>query len=187
MELTDSLLNKLVPNSSLKICASLTPYLNPALLAYEVTTQLRVAHFIAQVGHESGSFVYFGEIWGPTTAQLGYEGRKDLGNTQKGWGSKYRGYGLIQTTGHANVVSVRDRLRKRFPNMLVPDFELLPQLLKEPKWAVYSATDFWAMKNINPLADIDDCVAVTKKVNGGTNGLKDRQARLAVAKRVLGI
>ena len=62
----------------------------------------RVAMFLAQVGHETGSLKWQNEIWGPTAAQTRYEGRKDLGNVQPGDGAKFAGRGLIQLTGRSN-------------------------------------------------------------------------------------
>ena len=88
-------------------------HLAEACAAYHITTPERLAAFLAQIGHESASLRYVAEVWGPTTTQQRYEGRKDLGNTQSGDGSRYRGRGLIQTTGRANYAAVRDRLRRR--------------------------------------------------------------------------
>lgn len=214
MVLTDSMLNQIVPRSSLRTCASVVDHLNKAMLAYEITTKLRVAHFLSQVGHECESFATVEENLNYSTqgllttfgkyflnavsadayarqperiANRVYANRIGNKDTASGDGWRYRGRGFIMTTGHDNYVVVRDRLRKRFPNMLVPDFELLPELVKEPKWAAYTAADFWDMKNLNPVADMDNVLEVTRKVNGGTNGLDDRKSRLVVAKRVLGV
>ncbi|UXN73362.1 hypothetical protein N8D56_21180 [Devosia sp. A8/3-2] len=68
----------------------------------------RLAHYIAQLGHESGGFRYDREVWGPTAAQKRYEGRADLGNTVKGDGKKFSGKGPIQITGRANVTAFHD-------------------------------------------------------------------------------
>src|SRR5690606_17393021 len=81
------------------------PYVRAACIEFEITAPTRLAAFLAQVGHESGGFVYAREIWGPTEAQKRYEGRKDLGNTQPGDGSRFRGRGLIQITGRANYTA----------------------------------------------------------------------------------
>jgi putative chitinase len=153
--------------------------------AYEINTPLRLAHFLAQVGHESGALAHVREIWGPTAAQQRYEGRADLGNTQPGDGERYCGRGLLQTTGRANYTALRDRLRAR--GLDAPDFVAAPSLLEHPQWAVLSACDYWGMRNINRLADADDFVGVTKAINGGTNGIEDRRRRLARAVSALGL
>lgn len=149
---------------------------------YEINTRRRLAHFIAQVGHESGSLLYTREIWGPTATQAKYEGRKDLGNTRQGDGALFRGRGLIQITGRFNYATMYQRLRDRFGND-VPNFEEQPHLLEEPRWAALSAGEFWHWKQLNKLADSDDVTAVTRRINGGTNGLADRRRRLKVAER----
>jgi putative chitinase len=148
---------------------------------YGITTPRRLAHFLAQIGHESGSLRHAREIWGPTPVQLRYEGRADLGNVQPGDGERYRGRGLIQTTGRSNYRRAAQRLRDRG----APDFETQPELLELPEWAAWSAADYWAMRSINAAADADDLLRVTRLVNGGLNGLQDRQRRLAQAKAVL--
>lgn len=153
---------------------------------YDITTPARIAAFLAQVGHESGGFRYTSEIWGPTPAQQRYEGRKDLGNTQPGDGSRYRGHGFIQTTGRANHAAVRDRLRQRL-SVEVPDFEEHPEALAELPWACLSAADYWDMRKLNALADAGDFEAITRKVNGGLNGHADRVARWERVKAVLGV
>lgn len=153
---------------------------------YDITTPARIAAFLAQVGHESGGFRYTSEIWGPTPAQQRYEGRKDLGNTQPGDGSRYRGHGFIQTTGRANHVAVRDRLRQRL-SVEVPDFEEHPEALAELPWACLSAADYWDMRKLNALADAGDFEAITRKVNGGLNGHADRVARWERVKSVLSV
>lgn len=159
------------------------PHLDAACEAYQINTPLRLAHFLAQVGHESGALVHSREVWGPTPAQERYEGRLDLGNTQAGDGRRYMGRGLLQTTGRANYRSLRDRLRSK--GIDAPDFEAAPELLEQPRWAALSACDYWEMRNINRMADRDDHEAVTHAVNGGTNGIEDRRRRLERAKAVL--
>ena len=153
---------------------------------YDISTPARIAAFLAQVGHESGGFRYTTEIWGPTPAQQRYEGRKDLGNTQPGDGSRYRGHGFIQTTGRANHVAVRDRLRQRL-SVDVPDFEAYPEALAELPWACLSAADYWDMRKLNALADAGDFEAITRKVNGGLNGYADRIARWERVKAALDV
>ena len=158
------------------------PYIVKAMDLYEINTPLRQAMFLANVGHESGGLHWLTELWGPTPTQSRYEGRKDLGNVQAGDGYKFKGHGPIQTTGRSNHARVRDRLRKRFPEMLVPDFEVKPELLAEPEWGCLAAADFWDDNNINQFADINDfdgaCDAVNRghktRAIGDSNGFADR-------------
>lgn len=157
--------------------------LSAACAFYGIDTPKRLAAFIAQTGHESGSGRYVAEIWGPTKAQARYEGRADLGNTQPGDGAKFLGHGLIQVTGRANHAKVRDRLRERFDN--VPDFEADPEALTDPKWAALSAADYWDMRRLNVLADLGQFTMLTRKINGGLNGQADRLRRFAIATEVL--
>lgn len=166
--------------------ARFADWLNKAMAAYAIDTAPRMAAFLAQVGHESTSLLHTSELWGPTPQQRTYEGRADLGNAQKGDGFLFRGHGLIQTTGRANHAAARDRLRVRFGTR-VPDFERLPEQLCIPEWAAFSAADFWDMKKLNDLADKGDFITITRRINGGLNGLADRQARYAAAKKALGV
>jgi len=159
--------------------------LNQALARYDIVTPLRICHFLAQVGHETGSLNYLEEIWGPTEAQRGYEGRRDLGNTQRGDGYRYRGRGLFQLTGRANY--------ERFAQA-VGRLEVVsnPDLVAQPELAVLSAAWFWGEGNrtgrsLNALADADDLVGITRVINGGLNGLTDRLAYLERAKRLWNI
>jgi putative chitinase len=149
-------------------------WLNEAMSLYQINTKARIAAFLAQVGHESARLKYTSELWGPTATQRRYEGRKDLGNIYKGDGSRFRGHGLIQTTGRFNHRRVTQRLRARFPTLLVPDFEAEPKLLTLPRWAALSAADYWDMINGNQMADAGQFKLLTRRINGGYNGLADR-------------
>ena len=161
--------------------------LDVACARYAIDTPIRMAMFIAQIGHESGSLQFVREVWNPkqVPAQSRYEGRADLGNTLPGDGFRFRGRGLIQTTGRANYRFVRDSLRKG--GYRCPDFEQEPELLEEPQWAALSACDYWEMRKCNEAADAGNFELVTRLVNGGTNGLVDRLNRWERAKRVLGV
>ena len=159
------------------------PHITEAMDAYDINTRSRQAMFLAQIGHESGGLAWTTEIWGPSPAQSRYEGRLDLGNTEPGDGSRYRGHGLIQTTGRANHVRVRNRLHDRY--QAVPDFEADPEALTQPRWAALSAADYWDDKGLNALADNDQFQLITRKINGGLNGHADRLVRLEWAEEAL--
>lgn len=167
------------------------PHLTEAMRAYDISTPARGAAFLANVGHESGGLKWSREIWGPSAAQSGYEGRRDLGNIKPGDGARFLGRGLLQTTGRANYVSLRTRLRARLGQMQVPDFEATPDALSEPRWAALSAGDFWAMKKLNDYADAGDFLSVCLRINGRNrvtglpNGWEDRQRLHKVALKVL--
>lgn len=150
------------------------PHVRAACIEFDITGSARLAAFLAQIGHESGGFVYTREIWGPTPAQQRYEGRRDLGNTQPGDGSRFRGRGLIQITGRANYRAVAAGLGIDCVNR--------PELLEEPRNAARSAAWWWANNGCNALADSGDFHALTRRINGGTNGLSDRMERWERAK-----
>lgn len=146
---------------------------------YKINTPARQAAFLAQVGHETGGFRWIREIWGPTPAQLRYEGRTDLGNTQPGDGKRFLGRGLIQVTGRANYT--------RAAAALGIDCVNHPELLEEPTHAARSAGDFWRTRGLNESAETGEFERITRRINGGMNGYIDRCLRWDMAKRVLGI
>ncbi|HLT45796.1 MAG TPA: peptidoglycan-binding protein [Rubricoccaceae bacterium] len=158
--------------------------LNAAMKTYAITTPLRRAHFLAQVAHESGGFRFSEELWGPTDAQRRYEGRADLGNDQPGDGFRFRGRGLIQLTGRANYRAYT-RHRRALGDADV-DFEATPDLVGQPPLAADVAGWYWDSRGVNDPADRDDVEAVTRKINGGLNGLDDRKRYLRLAKQALG-
>jgi putative chitinase len=169
--------------------ARFAPALSVGMAFYGIDTPDRQAAFLASIGHESAGLKYTSEVWGPTPTQEGYEGRKDLGNNKVGDGSRFRGHGLIQTTGRANHAKVRDRLRERFPD--VPDFEAEPEALMDTQWAALSACDYWDMKDLNELADAGEFEELSARINGRNrktglpNGMDDRLHRWEHAKKAL--
>ena len=176
MPITEQQLLQILPNAG-RQAGVFVPVLNAAMGRYGIVGTPRAAAFIAQVGHESGQLRYVREIWGPTAQQLGYEGRADLGNTVKGDGSKYRGRGLIQITGRANYAACGEALGLDLINY--------PQLLELPQHAAMSAAWFWSTRGLNTLADQGEFVKITRRINGGVNGLADRQALYDKALKVL--
>ncbi|AFL90430.1 putative chitinase [Terriglobus roseus DSM 18391] len=142
-----------------------------SMAAAAINTPLRQSHFLAQVGHESGELRYTEELASGTA----YEGRKDLGNTQPGDGARFKGRGLIQLTGRTNYAA----FGKAVGLNLIANPK---QVATESRLSVDAATWFWTTHHLNALADKDDTLALTKRINGGTNGLADREAKLKRAK-----
>lgn len=167
--------------------------LSAGMAFYGIDTAVRQSMFLPNIGHESGGLQYTTELWGPTAAQRGYEGRKDLGNTVAGDGPRFRGHGLIQTTGRSNHAAARDRLRARFAD--VPDFVEHPEKLAEPQWAALSACDYWDMRRLNVWADAGSFDNVCDIINrgkatpavGDSNGWKERSTLYAAARVALGL
>lgn len=136
------------------------------LSSYGINTRLRLAHFMAQIEHESGGFKYLTELGGKSYFDK-YEGRKDLGNIQKGDGFKFRGRGYIQVTGRANYTLLSKDMRIDFVNN--------PDALSQEANAMISAVWYWNKHKLNSLADLNDITKITKKINGGLNGFEDRK------------
>ena len=176
MPITAQQLLQILPNAG-PVAGVFVPVLNTAMNRYQIIGTKRVAAFIAQIGHESGQLKYVKEIWGPTAAQARYEGRKDLGNTLAGDGSKYRGRGLIQITGRANYMACGEGLGL--------DLIKQPELLEKPQHACMSAAWFWASRGLNTLADAGQFDKINQRINGGQNGAADRQTLYARALKVL--
>lgn len=149
------------------------------LALFEIITPLRIAHLLAQLAHESDGFCTLEEY----ASGAAYEGRKDLGNIKAGDGKRYKGRGPIQLTGRDNYRSFSKWIQAFVVN--APDFEAQPELVAQFPWAVWAVFYFWSTHNLNALADDDDLIGVTKKINGGINGLKDRAYYLAKAKKAV--
>ncbi|WP_303638800.1 glycoside hydrolase family 19 protein [Stenotrophomonas tuberculopleuritidis] len=148
--------------------------LEDGCIQFGIVTALQKAHFLAQVAHESDGFRTATEY----ASGRAYEGRADLGNVQPGDGMRFKGRGLIQLTGRENYATFSNAMGQG--DLFVRSPELVAQL----PWAVSAAGWFWKRKGLNALADRDDVVAVTRRINGGTNGLEDRKRRLAQAKKL---
>ena len=177
--ITAQQLKQIYPQSTAANIELYLPFLNSLLPQFGIDTPERTCAFIAQVGHESGQLRYNKEIWGPTAAQKGYEGRKDLGNVIAGDGVKFKGRGLIQITGRANY--------QAFKNDTGIDCIGAPAVLELPDNAVRTACWFWRWKDLNKFADNSDFKTLTKRINGGLNGYADRLAIWERAKQVFGI
>lgn len=155
--------------------------LNRAMVEFDIVTPARQAAFLAQIAHESGGLRYVCELASGEAYDTGRLAAR-LGNTPEDDddGERYKGRGLIQITGTANY---RDCSTALFgdPRHLLEH----PELLELPDAAARSAAWFWSSRGLNELADAGEFVRITKKINGGTNGLEDRQSHWERAKLVL--
>jgi putative chitinase len=147
--------------------------LHNKMVEYGIDTPLRMAHFLAQLAHESAELRYSEEI----ASGAAYEGRVDLGNTETGDGKRFKGRGLIQLTGRSNYTAYG---AAKGVDYTKDDTASL--IAQDPFVAVDVSCWFWKENALNDLADGDNVNAVTYRVNGGYNGLADRKAKLARAK-----
>ena len=192
------------PSSDSDVVSALVSSLETLAEKYEINSPLRLAHFLAQTAHESGGFRVIEENLNYSAdglskifpkyfkdrdpneyarnpekiANVVYASRMGNGDTDSGDGYKFRGRGLIQLTGRSNYTSMAGDLGV--------DLEQVVEYLGTPDGAVESAAWFWNKNGLNKLADADDVVAVTKRVNGGTIGLEDRQKHTEEFKQILG-
>ena len=178
---------------------------------YGITTERRVAHFLSQCAHESAGFkrleenlnysakalrAVFGRYFGePPKRDADEYHRKPemianyvymdefrkykMGNTEEGDGWKFRGRGLKQLTGRNNYT--------RFGESIGMTAAEAAEYVATPAGAIESACWFWDTNNLNEIADTDDVKRMTKKINGGSIGLEDRQKRYIHAMKVLGM
>lgn len=181
MQITLEQLTKVMPYGKKRLPDFIT-HLNKYMPKYGINTPERAAAFLAQLAHESGEFRYMQELASGEAYDTGKLAIA-LGNTPEDDddGRKYKGHGPIQITGKAN--------HRRASRALFGDERLLdkPLLLTEPEWGVASACWFWSDKNLNALADTGDFKTITKRINGGFNGLEDRLKYWKTAKTVLGV
>jgi predicted chitinase len=184
--MTTEQLRAIMPRLSDKKTGELFPFLNAAMTEFGIEGPRRAAAFLAQLAHESGELRFMEEIWGPTDAQRRYEPTtklsQALGNTEAGDGRLFKGRGPIQLTGRANY--------RRFGDLLTVNLLADPPRAAKPDVAFRIAGLFWSRNGLNELADLateDAFKEITRRINGGTNGLADRQKFYAVARQVLGV
>jgi predicted chitinase len=140
----------------------------PVAIAHAgLTTKARLADFIAQCAHESAGFVTLSEF----ASGAAYEGRRDLGNVRKGDGRRYKGRSPLQLTGRANYRDVGARL-----GIANPTLEDDPTQAEKFPLAMKISAEFWRSHNLNRYADADDFKGETRVINGGLNGLANREA-----------
>jgi predicted chitinase len=170
---TDDELRQIMPNLKAARRALMLPFIQQAMQEFGITSYLREAAFLAQLAHESAELRFMEEI----ASGAKYEGRKDLGNTKPGDGKRYKGRGPIQLTGRANY--------RKYGGLLGLDLEGNPTQAATPQVGFRIAGLYWKSNGLNELADAQKFVTITKRINGGTNGLADRQMYYARAKKVL--
>jgi putative chitinase len=164
---------RIMPHSRSR-AATFLDHLKSTMVEFDISTPRRAAAFLAQLGHESGQLLYVQEI----ASGAAYEGRRDLGNTEPGDGKRFKGHGLIQITGRANHKAVAEHFGKTLDEVVA--------WLITPEGACRSAGWFWDSRDLNHLADSDEFVKLTKRINGGFNGLADRIELYTRALEVLG-
>lgn len=153
-------------------------YLDPlvdAMHEFRIDTANRQAAFLAQLAHESGELRYVQEL----ATCAAYEGRADLGNTQRGDGIRFKGRGLIQVTGRGNYQACGVALSV--------DLIAQPEQLEQDVLAARSAAWFWSYKDLNKLADADKFGSITRRINGGYTGIDARLIYWLRARRALGL
>jgi putative chitinase len=172
--ITAEQLRAVMPQLSASKAAEYLPLLNGAMAEAGINTPRRQAAFLAQLAHESGQLRYFEEI----ASGAAYEGRRDLGNTQPGDGRRYKGRGPIQLTGRNNYRAAGQALGL--------ELEGNPRQAAEPRVGFRTAGWFWNSRDLNRFADAGDFREITRRINGGFNGLAERERYYAEAKRALG-
>jgi putative chitinase len=196
-------LKKLAPKTNEQRITDVQSHLDEILNKYQINTKLRVAHFLAQVMHESGDFAHMAENLNYSAdglmktfpkyfnadsaashsrnpqmiANRVYSNRLGNGDVASSDGWNYRGRGFIQLTGKENYTKFAKAIEKSLQET-VKYLETAPGALESAAW-------YWNSRNINAKADADDITAVTKLVNGGTIGLEDRKHKLELAKSCL--
>ncbi|HCF3494393.1 TPA: glycoside hydrolase family 19 protein [Pseudomonas aeruginosa] len=208
MLITEQQLLQIFPNAGHR-AGFFVPALNVAMERFDITSPVRLAAFLAQVGHESSQLTRLVEILNYSAQGLAatwpsryrgadgkpnalalnlarhpqaianntYASRNGNGDEASGDGWRYRGRGLLQITGRANYRAAAGGLDQ--------PLEVEPELLEQPEWAALSAAWWWAAHDLNELADRGEFAAITRLINGGTNGQAERLELWERAKRVL--
>lgn len=156
-----------------KLSTPIFNYLTP----YEINTELRLCHFLGQVGHETGELRYREEI----ATGANYEFRKSLGNVRAGDGRKFKGRGIIQLTGRYNYQLFADAYNLQIV-MLKPEI-----IATEDDLCALTAFFYWKRNRLNSIADANNIKLLTRRINGGYNGLNDRIRLYNNAKKSLDI
>lgn len=187
--ITVDILKQLAPGSkktNYKYLAGLSLWMNKWFPEFDIDTRGEYCHILAQLAHESDSFNAMEEY----ASGQQYEGRMDLGNTLKGDGIKFKGRGPLQNTGRRqySLLGVKAGNPRKFI--------INPELLATPEWGVWAACIFWTENGLLPISNMEDTDKIpykrrvndtqkeilmlspieyiSRRVNGGTNGLEER-------------
>jgi putative chitinase len=167
-EVTEERLRVLAPTAKAWILTALATNFEQVAEPYGVLKNARrLCHFLAQAAHESAGFRTLEEFGGVSYWHR-YEGRADLGNTQPGDGVLFHGRGIFQLTGRANYRAMGGRISM--------ELEAVPALAAEGDVSLHTACEYWNARRLEPLADSNDIRELTRRINGGYNGLAERQA-----------
>lgn len=199
-----NIIKAIAPRAPDSIVAGICASMGKVIAYADLTSDLRLAHFLGQLAHESAGFARTEEnlnyraprirqVWPSRFASVAaahpyasnpqklankvYANRMGNGPESSGDGWRYRGRGLIMTTGKEAYAHLSAQMQI--------DFVANPDLLTEFPYAILSAAEFWKSRNLNSFADADDVVTITKRINGGTIGLAERKTYLARAKRAI--
>lgn len=189
MSITVDILKQLAPGSkksNYKYLPGLSLWMNKWFPEFDIDTKGEYCHILAQLAHESDSFNAMEEY----ASGQAYEGRVDLGNTLKGDGIKFKGRGPLQVTGRKNYSLMG--VKAGNPRKFIID----PSLLATPEWGVWTACIFWTENGLLPISNMEDTARIpykrrvndtqkeilmlspieyiSRKVNGGINGLDER-------------
>lgn len=195
-------LKAMLPQAVWSKIADLIDPLNKCMTLFDITTGLRKSHFMAQILHETAFFKYSEEI----ASGSAYEGRADLGNTKPGDGKLFKGRGWLQLTGRANYLKCETFLRQHLndPSIdITSSATAAAQVANNPLYSALATGYFWGFikPKLNATADKDDIYWVSVYVNGWAkqakpyykdkdmepNGMADRVAMLAIAKKAFGL
>jgi putative chitinase len=173
-----STFRELFPRCPSAWAVAFLPYFNAACLEAKIDTPRRLAHFAAQLGHESGDLRWWNELGDGEAYDTGRLAVR-LGNTPEddGDGPLFKGRGPIQLTGRANYAAAGKALGV--------DLVANPERAAQRDVGFRVAAWYWTSRGLNALADAGDFVAITRRINGGENGIDDRRRRLVRAFAVL--
>lgn len=208
LSITTKKINQLAPNARPSVVNPLNTIADDILAQFAINQNARrIPHFFAQIAHESGGFRVLEENLNYSAKRLQevfpnrfeseeiaeqydhnpemiankiYANRIGIGNGSEssGDGWRFRGRGLIQLTGRSNY--------EKFGLLSGVDIVADPDIAIDAKMALKLATVFWDSRNLNTLADHNQLKTITRRINGGLNGLHDRQAYLEHARTIWG-